>query len=287
MAIMPDPQETPLSPRTRVRGDSPDSFDGRLGLLVYDSSVNRVVSLTSAQLVRTASSLHDGRRCVAVASHNVFPPPDPVPHIRAESLIVPVVVPPARPLALDQFLAVDGDRIYQPDLQLNAKKLLGEEVLIQVDERRPTRAVLNSLNGQFLMPLRPGEEFTFVEGALEMSAPSGDALTRAGDAGAVVTSLAGHPIGVVICGIDGTTFAAPTAGAILAVGDCAALDQASIGQWNDFVLRRDDAPTQAVGHRPAVGDADWIDRNRWDDIAERDDDDAILHWSRAALDECF
>jgi hypothetical protein len=284
--VMIDLSGIGLSPRTTVRSDAQDAFEGRLGLLVYDTSVGNVIALTSAQLMHGATALfHDGIP-IGRTSSNVFPNPKPARELAAYALIRPLLIRRTCKIAISQSQDEQGAAVRDPTL--DAVPRVGEEVLIQLDHDGPTRALLHSDNGHFFMPTAPGAELTFVSGALELSKADGEPATRAGDIGALVSNLKGHPLGIVICGVGGTSFAAPLAPAIAAVGDCAPLTDECINEWNISNSNRYDlfnvpSPYLARDATPPKTSVRRISSK----LEPPEDDAALLEWSRSALEECF
>jgi len=281
-----------LSPRLKVSGDVAEPFEGRLGLLVYDQSVDQVVALTAGQLASGATQLYHDSGGVAVTSHNAFPLPEGAAETKAQTLIAPLVVYSGQLLSPTQLISASGRPHEKPQFHADMTAILGEEVLIQTSERSPLRAVLHSLNGQFLMPVGASSDLTFIDGALEMTSLDGSHLTSHGDAGAVVTTLRGDPIGIVVCGIEDTAFAAPLEGAIAALGDCAPVSADVATRWNARIGR--DAGgwvkvwVEDVSAR-LPPKSEWQGRASWDAIsAEGDgDDQAMLEWSLVAAKEGF
>jgi hypothetical protein len=211
----------------------------------------------------------------------------------AADLVAPLVVEAARSLSLDQLTSSDGEPVPNPSASNDLTGLLGEEVLVQVPSGSPRRAILHSLNGQFSMPVGRNPEPTFVYGALELGSRDGTPVTRAGDAGAVVSTLAGDPIGIVICGFEDVSFAAP-------IGKLAGEERAwepvsteIAERWNKRVARDAGLDPQARALRDLIHQpekpraAEPSEASEWTRIAEKGDQKAMTKWSREARRRLF
>ena len=223
---------------SQLQGQARGRPAGRLGLLLYDNSNWSVVALTAAQVARGVKKLEHGGVDVAEPSAD---------NDRSLRHL------PLRPAAtmIEKIALLETTRIEPTPIALSAKrkrlrlglcveahKQMGRKVLIHTSPTRPVRGFLKSVYGHFRMvPPDAGEAVLFSE-ALTIESLDGKPLTRAGDAGAVVTTLAGEALGVIICGVGTTSFAAPLSVAIPPDGSQYPISAREIGSWNKEADRR-------------------------------------------------
>lgn len=218
---------------SRLEGKEPARPAGRLGLLLYDNANSSVVALTAAQVARNLATLqHDGVDIAKPSTDND----------RSFRLL------PLRPAAtmIEKIALLETTRIKPTPVVLSAKrkrsrlglcgdvhKQLGRRILIHTSPAKPVQGRLKSVYGHFRMIPPDAAEAVLFSDALTIESLDGKPLTRAGDAGAVVTTMAGEVLGVIICGVGTTSFAAPIRSVIPQDGSQSPISVPEIEAWNE------------------------------------------------------
>ncbi|MCW3848079.1 hypothetical protein OF829_12585 [Sphingomonas sp. LB-2] len=182
---------------------------GRLGLILIDDSAGDAIALTAAQITRGADLvIHKGGLVGACStdndrSWNHF---DERP---AWTMIEAVRIDHSAVLA-DPSVRLAGDR-RTPGFGLcrDPHSLAGSRVLVHGGQSGPRLGILRSVRGLFRMPVQDFAEPVIFYDALVVNSLDAAPLSVEGDSGAAVTDLDGNAVGVVICGIGTTTYAAP------------------------------------------------------------------------------
>ena len=201
-----------LDPRTSVFGNAAQASRGRLGLLLFDDDVQRVVALTAAQIAARSHELciEEGM-IVASGSGDDFTPQQSGSVRRADTMLRTLRLRLDAKLSEIQFVDVLGSSFGAPVLARDPYRLLGEKVLVQSSSARPGVGRLFSTSARFRMPAPETGEPTVFTGALELESLDDSPLSVKGDAGCVVTSMSGEVLGILVCGIGKTSYAAPLA----------------------------------------------------------------------------
>jgi hypothetical protein len=108
---------------------------------------------------------------------------------------------------------------------------LGEIVLVHSGTLAPRGGLLRSLHALFRMPAPNGDKSALFVDALMITSLDDEPLSCEGDAGALITSKCGCCLGVVVAGIDGTSFAAPIA-PLLTDDALRPIDDDFVHEWN-------------------------------------------------------
>lgn len=199
---------SPIDPRARICGSGANAFCGRVGLLVHDEDRQAIIAITAAQIAACSPQLYiDG---IAVGTRREEELPfAPQASRSADDMLWPVGLYGHFKLSEKQLLDRFGKSVREPKLIRKIDDWLGKRVLVQTTPNRPVVALLRSTSARFRMP-PPGQLETAVFcDALEISPLGSEPVTQNGDAGAVVTTLDGDPIGTIICGTDSESYAAP------------------------------------------------------------------------------
>jgi hypothetical protein len=221
-----------------ISGNGKTAFSGRLGLLLFDKDNGGVLALCAAQIVYGHDHLVKDGSVIGYESQEE-PFVDHAPRFRSAASMIEKV-------RLEEFIQID-----QPPVNLGGRLALrefaqpvdpwdhlGERVLLHTAPLAPQSCYLRSVTGHFRMP-PPGEEepVTFCD-ALVIEDRSGKPLTREGDAGAIITTLEGSPLGIVICGIGKQSFAAPVGPILEQDPALQLLTPEYIDEWNKTAARK-------------------------------------------------
>ncbi|WP_291076145.1 hypothetical protein [Hyphomonas sp.] len=196
-----------LHPAGIVKGSSEGDFEGRAGLLVFDVSVHDLVLVTAAQIGHTQGELRAGGRIIAARSPNRFPE-EMHGEVRAATEMLAI-------LPVRSGIKLAGHQPWRPATHMGDSgaflpaRYLGDHVEVHVGIDEARQATLSSTHARFRMPCPYTGEMTLFVDALELTAIDGEAVTRKGESGALVTTRNGVPIGIVVCGIGSLSFAAP------------------------------------------------------------------------------
>lgn len=221
-----------------IRGNDDTAFWGRLGLLLFDEDNGGVVALCAAQIVRGHDHLVKNGSAIGFESQEErFV--DRAPRFRSTASMIEKV-------RLYDYIQID-----QPPVNLGARLALrefaqpvdpwdhlGGHVLLHTAPLAPKLGYLRSVTGHFRMP-PPGQDetVTFCD-ALVIEDRAGKPLTREGDAGAIVTTLDGNPLGIAICGIGKQSFAAPVRPILEQDPALRLLTSDDIDEWNQTAARK-------------------------------------------------
>jgi hypothetical protein len=221
----------PIDLRTRISGEDPKAYQGRLGLLLYDRDTQAVIAIAAAQVAGWSPGLYiDG--VVVAERRDEDLPFEPRSTRPASDMLWPLRVLPSFPLADTQIVDRSGKPVGGPKLMRDVDVFLGERVLIQTDARKPRVARLRSTSARFRMPPPGTRDSVLFYDAMEISPLDSEPVTKAGDAGAVVTTMDGHPIGTIICGTESESYAAPLGRFIDALGGTTMLTHEIIKTYN-------------------------------------------------------
>lgn len=208
-----------LDPTSRVISVEDEDFDGRLGFLILDRSVEQIVALTASQLASAGLVINESKQAAARASSNRKLSDYRMEKRPADTMLMPVILENTVGLSEVQLRDVDGEPIMPTNWVRDIATVLGETVLVHTSKEDPKLARVTTTNGHFIMPVDDGNEVHF-SNALELQSLDGTPVTEAGDAGCLVTSLSGDAIGIIICGMDDISYAAPIARLIDELEDC-------------------------------------------------------------------
>jgi hypothetical protein len=226
---------------SQLRGKVGARPAGRLGLVLYDSSNSTVVALTAAQVARGVAMLQHNGVDVAKPSADNDRSLRHLPLRPAATMIEKITLLETARIEPTLLVLSAKRRRARLGLCVDAHKQMGRKVLIHTSRTRPVRGLLKSAYGHFLMVPPDAAEAVLFSEALAIESLDGKPLTRAGDAGAVVTTLAGEALGVIICGVGTTSFAAPVGAVIPPDRSQSPISAREIEVWNreaDRVARR-------------------------------------------------
>ena len=238
-----------LAPRQQVKGAADSAFSGRLGLLVLDGDNSDLLAVTAAQVARGADLLSIDNTSVLVAeAADPVPPATNDTVLPVEAMLRTFRVDENFKLSDEQIDDIDGGRAASGGIVKQPYEQLGRRVLIQTGEEKPRVAQLKSVSGRFRMPAPETRKMTTFTDALEVVSLNGQPLTRKGDSGALVTTLAGDALGIIVCGIGSASFAAPLVSVLSRKKNILPLTDERIKSYNreiDERLARDERPRAA------------------------------------------
>jgi hypothetical protein len=117
-------------------------------------------------------------------------------------------------------------------LCLHPADFAGKPVLVHSGVGGPRLGRLVTISGYFEMPPPDTEETVVFENTLVIESLDGFPLARAGDAGAVVTTLDGDALGIVFGGDETAVYAAPLGGMIPNDGSWRPVSPDDVRSWN-------------------------------------------------------
>jgi len=220
-----------LNLRTSIVRSDGDALPGRLGLLLLDESSDNVVALTAGQVARGPGPIfaHGGR--IGVCSYDVDRSFDDKDRRPAWTLLEIVKLDKDVLLARPSKVLSKHRSPTELRLTRDLSAHLGEMVLVHSGTLAPREGLLRSLHALFRMPAPKGGESILFMDALMITSLDDEPLAGEGDAGALVTSKCGYCLGIVVAGIDGTSFAAPIE-PLLADDALRPIDDDFVHEWN-------------------------------------------------------
>lgn len=216
---------------------------GRLGLMLYDSSDPGIVALTAAQVTFKSTSIcHDGALVATSSADNDRSDDRHRPSRPAATMIEKVVLDETARVAPTPVTLIAARKRGRFGLCADPRRFTGKSVLVHTRPGEPVKALLRSTYGLFRMPRPDGGETALFSDALTIESLDGKPVTNVGDAGAVVTTTAGDALGVIICGIGLTSFAAPIGPVLPRDGSLQPLSFEQIYRWNERAAQLRAAP---------------------------------------------
>jgi hypothetical protein len=237
---------------SQVKGKAGGRPAGRLGLLLYDNSNSNVIALTAAQVARGVEMLQHSGVNVAEPSADNDRSLRHLPLRPAETMIEKIALLESTRINATPIALSANRKRSRLGLCAELHKQMGRTVLIHTSPAKPARGLLKSVYGHFRMVPPDAAEAVLFSEALTIESLDGKPLTKAGDAGAVVTTLTGEALGIVICGIGTTCFAAPVRAAIPQNGSQAPITTQEVDLWNETADRLAHRPKAAPPQRSGL-----------------------------------
>lgn len=257
-----------LNLRTRIVRQDGEALPGRLGLLLSDESSDEVVALTAGQVARGAGAIFAHGSRIGVCSYDVDRRFDDEGKRPAWTMLEIVRLDKTVLLAHPSANLLDHGPAGGLRLTADVAKHLGEVVLVHSGTLAARHGILRSLNAPFRMPAPNNEASTLFTGALMITSLDGKPLSQEGDAGALVASIDGDCLGIVVAGLDDSSYAAPIA-PILTDDAFRTIDDAFVHDWNlRAQLRRLASAPQPLFPLPAPPSAEPVIDMRNDDWIE-------------------
>lgn len=255
-------QTNATRPQIAVSTDDDDALFGRLGFVVLDDENPKFVAFTAAQIAPAEQTLfHEGVE-VAYPSAMLIDE-DLGKRIRhADSMILPKVISQSVRFSPEQIFSDEGRLLQLGPVVDEPYKYIGQKVLVHTSVDRPRLALFHSPDSYFEMPAYDTGEMTLFKDALELKSLDHQPVATNGDAGALVTFLDGRVLGIVICGINTTCFAAPLWRLLEKFGSYDLLDEDGINGRNDELDRPPSRPVSKEDERaldPSF-EAEFVDR---------------------------
>jgi hypothetical protein len=191
---------------------------GRVGLLMFDSSTNSIVTLTAGQIVRGTGKLKWAGGTLGCCSpdleHGLMETEQP-----ASNMVEMIKLDPRVAISRPGFTKQNSAERSWFSIGATVSERVNETLLIhnaptfghRIGQHPPSLATVKSPYAPFRMPIKGHNDSTLFQGAILLEAVHGSVLTREGDAGAIVSTLDGDVVGIIIAGRDNFSFAAPIA----------------------------------------------------------------------------
>ncbi len=239
-----------LNFRTRIKGDHFGAIPGCLGVILLDESSNEVVALTAGQVVRGAAAILADGQAIGTCSHDVDRRHDGQARRPTWSLLEMVRLD--RDVSLARPSTVLGALPGPPVLRMTGdiSTHLGQSVLVHGHGPIPREGNLRSTHALFRMPAPDNGEPTVFLDAMMITSLDGRPLSVEGDAGALVTSLHGDCLGVIVAGLDDSSYAAPIP-PLLVDRPLQPIRDYDVEQWNETAWTRPLAPAPPAPVPPA------------------------------------
>ncbi|HEY0114545.1 MAG TPA: hypothetical protein VGB54_02380 [Allosphingosinicella sp.] len=258
-----------LSHCTSIERQDGQALPGCLGLLLSDESSDDVVALTAGQVARGSDPVHAHGYRIGICSHDVDRSFDGKARRPAWTLLEIVRLDKDVLLARPSTVLPEPKSFEKLSLPRDILDHLGEKVLVHGGSLAPREGLLRSIHALFRMPAPDDRKPTLFTDALLITSLDGEPLSREGDAGALVTSMHGDCLGIVVAGLDDTSFAAPMA-PLLVDDALRPIDDAVVLEWNRRAWTRRLMPKASFVAPPAPEPAaelivnmtndDWIEQ---------------------------
>ena len=232
-----------VDPTSSVMSIDDDAFPGRLGYLLLDQSVEQVVALTAAQMAGSGLVSSTTQQRIGASSGNRKLQDHRIERRPADTMLMPVVLERGVALSSVQLRDLDGEPILPTKWVHDIPHLLGQIVLIHTSKETPKKARVLTTRGHFIMPVDYDDNEVHFDQAIELQSLDGGPLTQAGDAGCLVTTVSGDAIGIIICGMDDISYAAPIARMIDELEDCTGITSQMVANASE----EETQPPEATG----------------------------------------
>lgn len=243
-----------VDPTSSVQSTDGGAFPGRLGYLLLDQSVEKLIALTASQLAGARLVSTSTGRKIGFSSSNRMLRDSRLERRPADTMLMPVILEEGIGLSPVQICDENGDPLLPTDWIRNTAGLLGQTVLIHTSKALPRLARVASTQGHFIMPVDRDDNEVHFNRAIELCGIGDEPLTKAGDAGCLVTTRSGEAIGVIICGVDEVSFAAPISRVIDELQDCTGITRDMIA--NDAITITEEQEASAADFGPVEGTLD-------------------------------
>jgi len=239
----------PLSPVSLLVGQPdgtkpPANGSGRIGLMVYDKELGRVIALTAKQTIAGVLRVGDGTAGFGSTLHNSVFEADLSDYVSADAMIGLVQLDLTAPISID-LLHLEEEELAHPTAWVeNPASELGSEVVIHTSATHASLAKVLSTSGHFIMETDTNGRTSHFRDAVVLKGIQDSRPVGQGDAGALVTTSDGKALAIVIGGDGERIFAAPVHRVLDRIGGIVGLDETLLERLSGgFALYSEDLLT--------------------------------------------